>query len=259
MSERIRLGVCVTPDVAAQVTPGYDFVELPVPSALAPLQDDASYQRIRSDLPSLAPPVEVCNAFVPADVHLVGPSVDWGLVETYARRTGERAAALGVSLVGFGSGGARRVPEHFSRAIAWGQLVRFLNLCADYCQPRGVTVAIEPVNMQDANFINSYGEAVQLARDVAREGVKVEADIHHYMMDGRPLDDIRDAPEWLAHVHLADTGRLRPGTGTYPLEQLIRILKDVGYEGRASIECRWGNGLAEETARSLAFLRELID
>ena len=98
-----------------------------------------------------------------------------------------------------------------------------------------------------------------LAKDVARDEVRVLADIYHFMMDGEPLDDIAEEPDWLAHVHLADTGRRWPGSGAYPLERLFAILKDVDYRGAASVECRWGNDFCDETARALVFLRKLAD
>ena len=71
------------------------------------------------------------------------------------------------------------------------------------------------------------------------------------------LDDIAKEPEWLAHVHLADTGRYYPGSGSYPLQRLFAILKDIGYHGMASVECRWGDDFTGESAKALEFLRKL--
>jgi len=135
--------------------------------------------------------------------------------------------------------------------------VRFCNLCANYCDVEGITLVIEPLNKGECNIVNTYLEAVQLARDVDRPRVRALADIYHFMMDAEPIDDIREAPEWLAHVHLADTGRLWPGSGTYPVEEWFSILKENHYAGRASVECGWGDDFTDETTRSLAFLRKL--
>jgi len=77
------------------------------------------------------------------------------------------------------------------------------------------------------------------------------------MMDAEPLDHILEEPDWLAHVHLADTGRRWPGSGMYPLERLFAILKEIDYQGRASVECAWGEDFGGETARALRFLRGL--
>jgi sugar phosphate isomerase/epimerase len=257
MSAPISLGICVSPEQAARVAPGYDYLELALASALMPLEDDAIYAPQRQRLHALQPPVRSFSIFVASQVKLVGPSVDWEQVETYVARAVARAADLGGRIIGFGSGGARSVPDGFSRALAWGQLVRFANLCADYAAPHGLAIALEPLNTRECNILNTYLEAAQLARDVDRLEIGVVADIYHFVMDAEPLEDILKAPEHLIHVHLADTGRLYPGSGTYPLEHWFEILREVNYRGGASIECRWGDDFEGESARALAFLKTL--
>jgi len=257
MSKPIALGMCISPDKVAELAPGYDYLELAVSATLMPLADDAIYAPQEAALQALRPRIRAFNVFVPKEVRLVGKDVNWEQVELYVRQALHRVANLGGDIVVFGSGGARAIPDGFSRALAWGQLVRFLNLCADYAQAEGVTIAIEPLNHTESNVLNSYPEGVQMAKDVGRREVRVLADIYHFMMDAEPLEDIANAPEWLAHVHLADTGRLHPGSGIYPLERLFAILKDVDYQGMASVECKWGDDFTSESAKSLQFLRRL--
>lgn len=257
MDNRIKLGICVSPDKFDQVAQGYDYLELSASSVLMPLEDDAAYAPQGAQLRALRPAVRAFNNYVLARVRLVGPEADWDTVSLYAERAIRRAAALGGRVIVFGSGGARMVPEGFSRTKAWEQMGRFLNLCADHASAQGVTIAIEPLNRRECNIVNSYLEAAQLAKDVARDSVAALADIYHFMMEDEPLDDIAQEPDWLAHVHLADTGRRHPGSGVYPLERWFAILKDIGYTGMASVECSWGDNYTDETAHALRFLREL--
>lgn len=259
MSKPISLGMCIAPDKVAQLAPGYDYLELALSSTLVPLEDEAAYAAKGALLQSLNPAVRAFNVFVAAQVRVVGEDVNWDQVESYVERGLRRAAKLGAKIVVFGSGGARSVPEHYSHALAWGQLVRFLGLCADQASQHGITIAIEPLNRRECNIINTYLEGVQLARDVDRSEVRVLADIYHFMMDAEPLDDIAREPDWLAHVHLADTGRRWPGSGTYPLERLFAMLKDIGYQGMASVECGWGDDFRGETEKALHFLRGLAE
>lgn len=258
MSEAISIGVCISPDKVKDLASGYDHLELAVSSTLVPLEDDAAYSARSSSLQFLSPPVRAFNLFVPAQVKVVGETVDWALVETYVERALRRAARLGARVVVFGSGGARTVPERFSRAVAWGQLVRFLGICADQAATQGITIAIEPLNQRECNIINTYLEGVQLARDVDRQEVRVLADIYHFMMDAEPLNDIAHEADWLAHVHLSDSGHRFPGSGAYPLERLFAILRDIGYQGMASIECSWGDDFHGESERALRFLHGLV-
>jgi len=257
MSKSIPIGICVSPDKVSALAPGYDHLELVVSSNLVPLEADDVYAARQAELDDLRPRIRAFNSFVPAEVRLVGESVDWEQVELYVERALHRAANLGGDVVVFGSGGARAVPMGYSRVLAWGQLVRFLTLCADQAATHDITIAIEPLNRTECNIITTYLEGVQLAKDVARDEVRVLADIYHFMMEAEPLDHILDEPDWLAHVHLADTGRRWPGSGMYPLERLFAILKEIGYQGRASIECGWGEDFAGDTAKALRFLRGL--
>jgi len=256
---KIQIGICTSPEMVGQLAPGYDYVEFVAANALSPLLDNETYAPQLEELKQqVTPPIRAFNSFVPASVKLVGPEVDWNTVETYVERAFARAAALGGKTIGFGSGGARMVPVGFSRALAWGQLVRFCTLCARQSERTGVVLAIEPLNHKECNIVNSYAEACQLARDVAQpDQVRGIADRYHFVMDGEPLSHIEQGAEWLSHVHLADSKRLWPGSGGYPLERLFRILHELGYEGMASAECGWGDDFGANTARSLAFMRNL--
>jgi sugar phosphate isomerase/epimerase len=257
MADAIQIGICMAPERVAQIAPGFDYVEVIVASVLTPLLGDEVFNAKLIDLASLVPHARACHSFVPAEVRLVGDDVDWEQVCIYVERAVRRAAMLGCRIIVFGSGDARSVPEDYSRTLAWGQLVRFLDKCADQGAVHGVTFAIEPLNRRESNILNTYLESVQLAKDVGRDEVRVLADIYHFMMEGEPLGDILQAPEWLAHVHLSDTGRRFPGSGDYPTERLFAILKEIDYRGSASVECLWGDDLTDESARALAFLRTL--
>ncbi len=259
MSKGISLGMCVGLDRAAQIAPGYDYLELPVTSALAPMEEDASFAPRAKELRRLAPPVGAFNVFAPAQLKLVGPEVDWAAVEGYVQRALARAGQMGARVVVVGSGGARAVPEGFSRVEAWHQLVHFFTLCARYAAQAGVTMAIEPLNHKECNILNSYPEAVRMARDVERDEVRVLADVYHFMVENEPLEDITDDPEWLAHVHVADTGRGYPGSGSWPLARLFRMLQEIGYTGMVSIECSWGDKFTEETEKALRFMRAQME
>ena len=255
----IQVGICIAPDRIAQLAPGYDFCE-PAVGELQAQGSAEAFAPIAERMARLVPHVRALNCFIPADYKIVGPDVAWDLLETYATTAIARAAQVGANTIVFGSGGARRIPDGFSRAKAWGQLVRFTDMCGQCAAEHGLVISIEPLNHTECNVINSYLEGVALAKDVDRpRSVRVLADIYHFMMDGEPLDDILQEPDWLSHVHLADTDRRFPGSGSYPLERLFGILNEIGYRGKVSIEFSWGDDLADESARALSFLRGLLD
>ncbi|MFO7918915.1 MAG: sugar phosphate isomerase/epimerase family protein [Anaerolineae bacterium] len=253
----ITIGICTNPDRVNQLPSGYCYWEPAVSSALIPLEDEEHYIPQRENLRAAPLPIRAFNAFVPSEVRLVGDDVQWNQVELYVKRAIGRAASLGGKVIVFGSGGARAVPEGYSRERAWKQLIQFLRLCATEAAKHDLTIAIEPLNHSETNVINSYLEAIRLAQDVDRKHVQVLADIYHFMMEEEPLEHIREAPERLVHVHLADSGRHHPGSGSYPLQELFDLLREVDYEGRASIECRWGENFSQEAEQALRFLQNL--
>ncbi len=253
----IAIGICTSPDKVQQLPSGYAYWEPAVSSTLIPLEDEEIYAAQREKLSSLPLPIRAFNAFVPGEVPLVGDEVQWDQVELYAKSAIGRAADLGGEIIVFGSGSARAVPEGYPRERAWKQLIQFLRLCAAEAAACDLIVAIEPLNRSETNILNSYPEAVRLAQDVDREHVQVLADIYHFMMEDEPLEHIREAPEWLAHVHLADSGRRHPGSGNYPLQEFFDLLREVDYGGQASIECRWGGNFSREAAQALHFLQAL--
>jgi sugar phosphate isomerase/epimerase len=259
MDNTIRIGMCLGLDQVAKLAPGYDYVELGVSGTLIPLQDDEAYAPTADRLQALTSPVRAFNLFLPGSLKITGPEVDWETVLAYCQRAMQRASQAGANVIVVGSGGARRVPEGYSHALAWGQLVRFFGIAGQEAAKHDITIAIEPLNTHECNIINSYLEGVQLAKDVDHKAVCVLADIYHFMMDAEPIDDILKGPDWLAHVHLADTGRRFPGSGTYPLPRLFDILKEIGYTGMASVECAWGDDYTDESARALHYLRGLLD
>ena len=66
--------------------------------------------------------LESMNVLFPGDFRLTGPQADFSAVDSYLEENLPKAQALGVKVVVFGSGGARRVPEGFPQEEAFAQL-----------------------------------------------------------------------------------------------------------------------------------------
>ena len=73
--------------------------------------------------------LESMNVLFPGDIRLTGPQADFSAVDSYLEENLPKAQALGVKVVVFGSGGARRVPEGFPQEEAFAQLVE---LCREH-------------------------------------------------------------------------------------------------------------------------------
>ena len=145
-------------------------------------------------------------------------------LDNYLATATERASELNGEIIVFGSGGARHVPDGFSRKRAHDQILEFLETAANYAREHGLVIAIEPLNRSETNVINSIAEAVQFADELRRPEVQVLVDFYHQMLEGEGFDEIVHAGERIAHVHVADTDRLYPGSGKYDYQLFARSL-----------------------------------
>lgn len=253
----MQFGCCAPMDQASAVqAAGFDYLEAGVTS-LIPDQDDAAFASVLAQYRSVHIPVQSFNLFLPRDLKIVGTEVDMARIERYVKRAIDRIEQIGATMAVIGSGGSRNVPDGFSRDSATQQIVDFLSIVADAADRTSVTIAIEPLNRKESNIINSVAEGVVFAKAVDRPSIRVLADFYHMDEENEPLETLIENKDWLAHIHVADSGRLAPGTGVYPYARFVDLLHQVGYDGMVSVECRW-NDFATEAEPCVEFLRRVF-
>lgn len=235
---------------------GFDYLECPLVSLRAE-EDNEAFAPVLAQYRAAVLPVGAFNIFLPGNLKIVGPSIDHARIQRYVQTALARAQLVGAQLIVFGSGAARMIPPDFPRAQAIEQLVTFLHGVADGAAANGITVALEPLNRKESNVLNSVPEAVELARLVNRSPIRVLADFYHMDEENEPLTHLSEYQDWLAHIHVADTGRLAPGTGQYPYAIFAEELRQINYQGRVSVECRWGD-FATEGGPAAQFLHKVF-
>jgi sugar phosphate isomerase/epimerase len=232
---------------------GCDFLEFGV-SVVAPEEPEPVFERLQATLRGTHLAPECFSSFVPPDIALVGEAREGRRIEAYVAVSARRVAALGGKIIVFGSGKARSIPQGVSRQTAEAHLLEFLNLAADHARTNGIRIAIEPMNRSESNAVNSLAEAVALAERVNRPEIGALVDFYHLDCEKEPMDHIRQAGKRLIHVHVADTGRLYPGSGSYDYPGFWSALRGAGYDGRITIECNWRD-FSKEVAPAMRFLR----
>jgi sugar phosphate isomerase/epimerase len=60
-------------------------------------------------------------------------------------------------------------------------------------------------------------------------------------------------------VHLSDSNRAQPGTGHVAFDRIVSTLRDAGWDGVLSVECRLRGEPAEAVRECGAYLRTLVD
>ena len=248
-----RIGWChPAADAGMLARAGFDFIELPL--AAQGLEDTQSFREACHRVRDLPLPVGAFNYFLPNDMRVVGWSVDENRVKNYLGRAAEVMALAGAGVVVYGSGWARNLEADLSRAAQEDQFLRSLDWAADAVAGSGVTVVIEPLNRAESDIANSVDEAAAFARTVNRPEIRILADFYHMDEESETFDALIRNADLLAHVHLADTGRRHPGSGSYDYPGFFGALKAAGYTGRLSVECAPPD--EGEHADSLRFLRK---
>jgi len=253
----MRFGICTGPENRdALAEAGYDYIELAVAGALRPEEPEGDVMpplRAAFALPGVKP--EAYNVLLPGDLKVVGPETDAARQERYLESAFARAASLGGKVVVFGSGAARGIPAGWPMEEAQRQVREFLGRAGAAAARHGITVAIEPLNVTECNFINSVAEAVALAREVNHPAVAVLSDLYHVDHDGQSYEETREAAPLLRHVHVAGAGRRAPTPDDHTfLRDYFVVLKASGYDERISIEGSWED-LVGQAAGALTVLR----
>ncbi len=256
----MRLGVCLgfsdVGTIAGLAEIGYDYVEFPLARAME--LNDEDFAGIAAQLDRTGLRSEAMNVFFPPRICLTGEAFDPVAIDAYTRLAVGRARRLGAQVLVLGSSGSRNVPPGFPRAKAWSQLVEALRLIDPIVEDAGLTVAIEPLNKNESNILNTLEEALRLSQEVDRPRIQVLVDYYHFSLEQEPLEHILAAGNRLRHVHLARVaGRLYPTEMEEGYREFLGALKSAGYHERVSIEAGT-NDLLTDARRTLEVLRKLM-
>ena len=239
----MKFGICCAPgalgderrliDILADA--GADYLDWSVGAIMA---SEAEFEKLRA-LTQITPiRPEAFMAFLPPHHRITGPNVDLGSALEYATLAMQRGRALGGEIIVLGSAGARKVPEGFDFEVAKAQFIEFGRELGPRAQETGITIAIEPLNRTEDNFICSVAQGAEFTRAIDHPNVQLLADYHHMHEENEPLSNIADAAPLLRHTHLADTGRKAPGF-VQPEADIVgffRALRHANYNARCSFE-----------------------
>lgn len=269
----MKFGICCSPTSLAQegekvsssvarlVTfmqeAGADYVEFGVGATL-PEGSEADWDALHSAVSNQSLRVEAFNSFIPGHHRITGPNVNLQRVLDYCRTALPRCKALGGEVVVLGSAGARKVPEGWSHDEARQQFVEFCRELNPIADEAGITIALEPLNTREDNFLLSVGNGAQLVDEIGLPRIQLLADLYHMAEENEPLQNVAQAGTRLKHTHLADIGRVAPGFASEGEEDFIgffRALRTAGYDVRCSFEGRFDD-MSTQAKPALALMKQ---
>lgn len=240
-----------------------DFVEFPV-GEVRP-ESEASQDELHRAVRQHALPLQSFNVFIPAHHRITGPDVQLDRVLDYCRVALRRCANLGGQIVVLGSSGARRVPEGWSHHEARSQFIAFCRALEPIAAENNITIAVEPLNRREDNFLNSVADGALLVHEIACPHIQLLADQYHMDEDGESYEHVANAGALLRHAHTADLKRAAPSfasDGEANFKHFFATLRLSGYgrrdDARLAVECNWSN-LNEQAAPAIALLRRRWD
>ncbi|MBQ3085111.1 MAG: sugar phosphate isomerase/epimerase [Clostridia bacterium] len=255
----MRFGVCTKlenlPLVAAA---GYDYFEGNLNKLAA--MSETELEAARAALQKAGLTMETTACFFGSADRLTGEGVDFEAISAYADSALGRAAAFGVKVAVLGSGGARKIPDGFPREQAEEQFIRVIRLCGDAAQKYGIKIALEPLNYNETNLMNTLAEGLALCKKANHPAVGMLVDFYHMYMVEDDLTSLQAIGDRLVHVHIArpNADRAAPSMADEAiLRQWAAALKQCGYNGRMSLECKFAS-TAEQGLADMNSVKELF-
>jgi len=257
----MKIGICAHPsDIAGFPDPPFDYLEGNVQGFLVPEKPDAEFSPSALSAHSALRPLIAANCFLPADLKVTGPAVDFGRLGRYAEQAFRRAGSIGMTTIVFGSGGARQLPDGWPAADGFEQFVAALNLCGPLAEKHGVTLVVEPLNRGECNLVNTVDEGAEAVRRCGHPHVKLLVDIFHMLRNGEAPESISRHADLIAHAHVAENaGRAQPGVHGEDFRPFLKELRKAERCRHLTIECSWTEGMLAGVRPAIQALRQQLD
>lgn len=136
-----------------------------------------------------------------------------------------------------GSPKQRHVLPDDTQAAAWDRTKAVFEACLPVAQTHGVVLCIEPLDRAQTNFINTPAEAARMVREIGHPNFRMIVDVRSTLCQGEDVvQTIMAVKREMAYVHLNDANGHGPGFGEVDFAPILRALRDIGYDGYASVE-----------------------
>jgi len=224
----------------------FDVVEV---ALLAPDRIDVDHSVALFKEHGVAP---TCSLGLPEEAT---PTRDPAKAEAFLRHAIDVAHAMGsntltgvtYSTIGLKSGRPRSEEE-------LALVVQALKPAARHAASLGMTLGMEPCNRYETHILNTGGHAVDMIQRIGEDNVMVHLDTYHMNIEEkRYRNPILHCGDHLHYIHLSESDRGVPGSGTVDFEEIIASLAEIDFKGDLVIESFVN--IAPEIAEALSVWR----
>ncbi|MCS6908658.1 MAG: sugar phosphate isomerase/epimerase family protein [Anaerolineales bacterium] len=119
------------------------------------------------------------------------------------------------------------------------KLAEILSAACEYAAPRGVRLALEPLNRFEGDLLNTVAETLEFVNQVGHRSLGLLIDSFHVNIEEsswtQPYRMALEAGR-LFYAHLGDNNRRPPGEGLIDFKAILTTLCEGGYQGWLSAE-----------------------
>ena len=245
---------------------GIQVIEIPL---LAPEAIDTGHARRVLDDHGIAAAGSLC---LPEDkMAQVNPQAAEGFllpaVEAAAKLGCTFLGGVTYSALGYRSGKPPTEQEY-------DNIVAALKPVARRAAGHGITLGIEPCNRYETHLLNTGAQAVALVERIGEPNLAIHFDTYHMNIEEKGgAEGLRTGARWTSYVHISESDRGVPGTGSVQWETVFRTLNEIGFDGDLVVEsfvsvppllaaalCVWrpvARSREEVLAEGIPFVREL--
>lgn len=189
----------------------------------------------------------------------------------YFKHLADLCYAMEGTVMVWGSPEQRNLASDWSVDDSAHRAAELLRQAAAYCQPLGITIALQPLRHTETNFLTSARETVILLKLVDHPHCQLHLDTKtmSYELDhetpGSPTpeglvatreqvdrymgDLVRHHRNRIAHFHANDPSDLGPGQGEVDHSAAAAALKEIDYSGWVTVEALKREQSPNKTAR----------
>ena len=260
VASSISLGVFASYDHASYLRDlGCTYIEESVGGFLIPKEGESKFGQNLGALHSLKFPIWSYVILLPGDLKTLGPDANHEAILQRTELALKRAKECGSQYIVFGSGASRIIPEGYDREKAKAQHIDVTRRMAPLAEKYGITIAVEPLNRGETNFINNLSEGVEIIEAVKSPRVRLLCDIYHMLKEDESPDQIVKFGKHIVHCHIAEKqDRTPPGVKGDDFRPYLAALKKIGYKGGLSIECFKYTDFDKEIKTGIAVLQKQL-
>ena len=225
---------------------GLDAIEFPL---LVPEGVDAPHSRKLFEKYGIE---ATCSLCLPED-KMAAERPD--AAEAFIRKALDKAADVGAKFLGgvtFGALGYRSGLPPQKRE--YENIVKAMRPVAQHARKLGITLGIEPCNRYETHLLNTSVQAMMLKEMISEPNVTIHFDTYHMNIEEKGIGSaLRATAGHCSYVHMSESDRGVPGTGTIDWNDVFRGLSEANFKGMLVVESFVT--LPPEIARALSVWR----